>query len=76
MKKLAYTIDLVNGIFGGNSVVYWGVSAATGRLSNFHDICIKRLVYAETYARAAYAVAGSCHEPSFGDGREGGSEGG
>jgi hypothetical protein len=46
-RQAAYTIDLVNSVFGGNSVVYWGVSAATGRLSNFHDICIKRLVYAE-----------------------------
>ncbi|MEL6140637.1 MAG: L-type lectin-domain containing protein [Bacteroidota bacterium] len=38
--------DIINGIFEGNSIVYWGVTAATGRLSNYQDICIKKLVYA------------------------------
>jgi len=27
--------------------VYWGITSATGRLSNNHDICIKKLVFAE-----------------------------
>ncbi len=35
--------DVVNGIFGGNDVVYWGVSAATGRYNNFHEVCFDRL---------------------------------
>lgn len=42
-----YEADLINQIFGGNSVVYWGVTAATGRLSNNHDICIKKLLFTE-----------------------------
>ncbi len=42
-----YEADLVNQIFGGNSVVYWGVTAATGRLSNDQDICIKKLLFTE-----------------------------
>ena len=42
-----YEGDLVNTIFRGNSGVHWGVTSATGRLSNNHDICIKKLVFAE-----------------------------
>lgn len=45
--RLTYTADLVKEIFGDNSKVYWGVTAATGRLSNYQDICIKKLVFAE-----------------------------
>ncbi len=44
---LTYTGDLVNEVFGGNPLVYWGATAATGRLSNYQDICIKKLVFAE-----------------------------
>lgn len=39
--------DIVTKIFQGNPSVYWGVTAATGRKMNFHDICIKKLVFAE-----------------------------
>lgn len=39
--------DIVGNIFNGNSVVYWGVTAATGRLSNNHEICLKKLIFAE-----------------------------
>ncbi len=35
--------DVVNGIFSGNDVVYWGVSAATGRYNNYHEVCFDRL---------------------------------
>jgi hypothetical protein len=45
-RKVTYSADVVNGIFGGNGRVFWGVTAATGRLSNYQDICIKKLVYA------------------------------
>lgn len=46
-QRAVYTGDIVNEIFGGNPRVFWGVTAATGRLSNYQDICIKKLVYAE-----------------------------
>ena len=46
--KTTYHRDLVNDIFGGNSGVYWGITSATGRLSNNHDICIKKLQFAES----------------------------
>lgn len=42
-----YGADIVADIFGNNAKVFWGVTAATGRLSNYQDICIKRLTYAE-----------------------------
>lgn len=42
-----YNGDLVTELFGGNATVFWGVTAATGRLSNYQDVCIKKLVYAE-----------------------------
>ena len=38
--------DIVNEIFRGNPTVYWGVTAATGRKTNYQDICIKKLVFA------------------------------
>ncbi len=44
--KVTYNRDLVTDIFQGNSGVYWGITSATGRLSNNHDICIKKLQFA------------------------------
>lgn len=53
LKRLAVEIDgeiigtvnqdVVNQIFGGRDVVYWGMSAATGRYNNFHEVCFDRL---------------------------------
>jgi len=45
---VTYNRDLVKDIFQGNSGVYWGITSATGRLSNNHDICIKKLQFAES----------------------------
>lgn len=39
------SFDLVNAIFKGSDVVYWGVSAATGRYNNYHEVCFDRLSY-------------------------------
>ena len=44
--RASYNYDLVKDIFRGNSGVYWGITSATGRLSNNHDICIKKLQFA------------------------------
>ncbi|MGB3798768.1 MAG: L-type lectin-domain containing protein [Lewinella sp.] len=41
-----YQGDIINDIFGGNSKVYWGATAATGRKINYQDVCIRKLVYA------------------------------
>ena len=31
---ISYTGDIVNNIFGGNPMVYWGLTAATGGANN------------------------------------------
>ncbi|MEZ4826449.1 MAG: L-type lectin-domain containing protein [Bacteroidia bacterium] len=43
VEIIAATYDLVGGIFGGNDEVYWGVTAATGRYNNIHEVCFDRL---------------------------------
>lgn len=42
-----YSGNLVQQVFGGNPWVYWGFTAATGRLSNYQDVCIEKLVFAQ-----------------------------
>ena len=37
---LNYTGDIVNNVYNGNSMVYWGFTASTGGASNFHQFCI------------------------------------
>lgn len=49
--RATYNSDLVKDIFYGNPVVYWGVTAGTGRLSNDHDICIKKLIFTDASKR-------------------------
>lgn len=39
------TYDLVNKVFGGNPIVFWGMTAATGRYNNMHEVCFDRLAY-------------------------------
>lgn len=45
--RASYTGDIINEIFGGNSEVYWGATAATGRKTNYQDVCIRKLIYAK-----------------------------
>lgn len=39
--KLTYTADIVNEIFGGNPLVFWGFTAATGGANNEQNVCFK-----------------------------------
>ena len=39
----AYGADLVKNVFGGRSIVYWGMTAGTGRLSNDQIVCIEKI---------------------------------
>lgn len=43
--QISYTGDIVRTIFRGESQVYWGITAATGRYSNRHEFCIEKLEY-------------------------------
>jgi gliding motility-associated-like protein len=38
--RTTYTGDIVNSIFDGNSMVYWGFTSATGGFNNNHSVCI------------------------------------
>lgn len=42
-QVLGYQGDIVRSVFRGNSKVFWGVTAATGRYHNRHEICVKKL---------------------------------
>lgn len=37
---LSYTGDIVNNIFGGNPMVYWGFTSATGGAFNLQSVCV------------------------------------
>ncbi|MDF2454922.1 MAG: legume lectin beta domain protein [Cytophagaceae bacterium] len=37
--KLTYTNDIINNVFGGNSMVYWGVTGSTGSFTNEQSMC-------------------------------------
>ncbi|HSF90520.1 MAG TPA: L-type lectin-domain containing protein, partial [Saprospiraceae bacterium] len=38
-NTIAYTGDIINNIFSGTSLVYYGFSSGTGSLSNLHTVC-------------------------------------
>lgn len=38
--RTSYTGDIINSIFDGNSMVYWGFTSATGGFNNNHSVCI------------------------------------
>ncbi|MGF1507910.1 MAG: L-type lectin-domain containing protein [Myxococcota bacterium] len=44
--KATYRSDIVQRVFNGQSVVYWGLTAGTGRLSNEQDVCFDTMVVA------------------------------
>ena len=39
--RLSYTGDIVNTIFGGDPLVFWGFTSATGALNNIQQICFE-----------------------------------
>lgn len=43
IPRLSYTGNVVNTIFGGDSLVFYGFTAATGGASNEHTFCYRRL---------------------------------
>lgn len=68
-EVIAAKYDLVNQVFGGDPVVYWGVTAATGRYNNIHEVCLDRLSYLppapetlENPVRYEWAVADALKE--------------
>lgn len=46
-ERLSAQHDLINEVFGGNDQVYWGMTAATGRYDNTHEVCFDRISLGE-----------------------------
>lgn len=46
VERIRYKGDIIQEAFAGNSEVYWGVSAATGRWNNRQEICFEKLEFA------------------------------
>ena len=44
-ERLYYQGNIVEDIFFGDPKVYWGVTAATGKYNNRHEICFKKLEF-------------------------------
>jgi hypothetical protein len=44
--RLSATIDMINEIFGGQNLVYWGFTAATGGASNNQIVCLEENILA------------------------------
>lgn len=43
--RTTYTGDIVNTIFNGTSVIYWGFTSATGSASNTHQVCFNQVSF-------------------------------
>lgn len=39
--RLEGEVDLINNVFGGENLVYWGFTAATGGSYNIHKVCLR-----------------------------------
>jgi hypothetical protein len=46
--RLSGTIDLINTVFGGNSEVYWGFTAATGGAVNNQTVCLQENILTQS----------------------------
>lgn len=51
VEIIATQLDIKSKIFGGRDLVYWGVTAGTGRYHNMHEVCFDRLALAPTTPR-------------------------
>ncbi|MDP5172615.1 MAG: L-type lectin-domain containing protein [Bacteroidia bacterium] len=47
VERISAQHDLINQVFGGNDKVYWGMTAATGRYYNYHEVCFDRISLGE-----------------------------
>lgn len=51
-------VDLLNDVFRGNDQVYWGMTAATGRYNNIHEVCFDRISMGPEQEEEEYWWAG------------------
>ncbi len=50
-EVLSYQGDIVDEIFRGNPMVFWGVTAATGQYNNRHEICFEKILFTEPLSK-------------------------
>jgi len=60
-EVIAVQADLVNSVFRGNPKVHWGVTAATGRYNNIHEICFNQISMLEPAHQIPYRTEGLAH---------------
>ena len=56
-RIITYHGDLVKELFGGNPVVYWGVTAATGKFNNRQEICFEKLEFSTVATPTVFTPA-------------------
>lgn len=55
-EAIAAQVDLVGNIFRGNALAYWGITAATGRYNNIHEVCFDRITQGELPPHARFPI--------------------
>ncbi len=45
--RVSYTGDVIDDVFGGDPMVYWGLTSATGALHNVHSFCFEYIAETE-----------------------------
>jgi len=48
-KRLSYTGDIVNEVFGGDPLVFWGFTSATGGAVNVHQVCLSYTTFLDGF---------------------------
>ncbi len=48
-KRLSYTGDIVNELFGGDPFVFWGFTSATGGSVNVHQVCLSYTTFLDGF---------------------------
>jgi hypothetical protein len=51
---IALTYDLINKVFQGVTTIHWGVTAATGRFNNRHEVCFDKLAFTPALENVPY----------------------
>ncbi|MCU0346616.1 MAG: gliding motility-associated C-terminal domain-containing protein [Saprospiraceae bacterium] len=48
-RRLTYTGDIINEVFGGNPNVFWGFTAATGGANNLQQVCFSYTTFLDKF---------------------------
>lgn len=59
--RLAYTGDIVNDIFGGDPLVFWGFTSATGGANNLHQVCFSYTTFQDKLPDVVLCPGGQVH---------------